>query len=405
MAGPEPLRADGADVDTLRQFVTIDLLGAVAGFVAVVLLNGLIFRVGGVWAIQPFLAVLVGSLLFARRLVSRGRVTPALWAVAVGNWQVAIAVAIVLPFLWPVMVLAVVMPIVVAAPYLDTEALVPWLALTAIVGGVMAIIGLTNGDGGAVPDIDAAAELFIVAGGLAALFVPVGLIVWQHSHRQQRSQDALVASQRRVVEASDVERSRIERDLHDGAQQRLVAIGLQLQLLAGEADDDPDLRASVERLAADLSDAIGELRELAHGIYPPVLEANGLGAALGEVARRSPSDVSLEVLTDDRFPRATESTLYFVALEALANVSKHAAGAPARVRLARDESVVELTITDAGPGFDVSQQMGRGLLNMEDRLRAIGGMLAVATGSGGGTVVRARVVPVPPSSGPATPQD
>lgn len=386
---------DRADVDLLRQFATLDLSGAVAGFVFVFIANGLVFRVDGVWAIQPFLAILIGCLVLARRWVAERRITAALWAIAVGNWQIAIAVSVILPFIWPVMVLAVVMPVVLAAPYLDTEALIPWLAGTAIVGGLTAIIGLSNDDGGAVPDIDDAAELGVVSGGLAALLVPIALIVWQHSRRQRRVQEALAASQRRVVEASDAERSRIERDLHDGAQQRLVAIGLQLQLLAGEVEDRPDLRAAVERTASDLGEAIGELRELAHGIYPPVLEANGLRAALADVARRSPTEVRVAADTDERFPQATEATLYFVALEALANATKHAPEAPVTISLGRAGEIVVLAVADGGPGFDLAREPGRGLLNMEDRLRAIGGVLDVETGAGGTTVEARVVVPVP----------
>ncbi|MEM7142907.1 MAG: histidine kinase [Actinomycetota bacterium] len=402
MPGPEPLSIDRADAVPLRQFATLDLAGAVFGLVFVVVANGLIFRVAGVWSIVPFLAILIGALVLARRWLDEGRIIAALWAIAIGNWQIAIAVAVVLPFVWPVMVLAVVMPVVLAAPYLETDALIPWLALTAIVGGLTSIIGLGNDDGGAVPDIEDETELFVVAGGLAAFLVPIALIVWQQSQRQRSSQLALAASQRRVVEASDAERSRIERDLHDGAQQRLVALGLQLQLLAARVEGDDELAGSVDRLHGDLTDAIGELRELAHGIYPPVLEANGLRAALLDVARRSPSDVRVDAAGDERFGRAVETTLYFVALEALSNAAKHAPGSAVRLRIDTDGESVRLDVSDDGPGLTAGVSTGRGLLNMEDRMRAIGGTLDVSAVESGGTVVHAEVVLVPPPGGAGT---
>lgn len=392
------------DAALLRQFIRIDLVGATLGLTSVLVVNGAAVQNSGVWWTVPFLAILIGCLLLALRFVDRGRTIPALWAIAIGNWQIAIAVALILPFLWPVMVLAVVMPVVLAAPYLSPEALVPWVAGLAIAGGVVAILGLTSDDGGALPDIEDEAELAVVVAGLAAFLVPITLIVWQHTRRERERRLALTASQRRVVAASDAERSRIERDLHDGAQQRFVAVGLQLQLLSAHAEDDAELQEKIARVHDDLTVAIGELRELAHGIYPPVLEANGFEAAVAEIARRSPSPIRLDI-DAGRFDRAVETTLYFVASEALANAAKHAPSAPVVVTLRVVGEQVVLTVTDEGPGLDPAARPGRGMLNMQDRLRAAGGTLTVTAGDPTGTVLTARVVLVPPSAGASTTAD
>lgn len=399
---PDPSRLIG-------QFVSIDRVGALAGAALVIVLNAFVVRAPGIWATLPFLAFLVAALGFGERLLRDGRIIASLVAIAVGNWVVAIAISALLPFMWPVMVLTVLMPLLLATPHLETRPLVWMTAAAALVGGLVSIVGLLRDDGGVLPDIDDAAELALVTGSLVGHTVPIALLVWHQKQVQsaalteaeflneelRTSEQALAASRRRVVEASDNERSRIERDLHDGAQQRLVAVRLQLQLLA-DAESAPD-GERLGRLAEELGEALGELRELAYGIYPPVLQTGGLGEALAEVARRSPSPIDLDVSSVGRYEQAVETALYFTALEALSNAAKHAPDANVTIRLHQtggetDGQTLTLEITDDGPGYEQGSATDtRGLLNMNDRVRAVDGDFTIDSAPGHGVRVVATV--------------
>ncbi len=373
-----------------------------------VVLNATVVRVPGIWATLPFLAFLVVALGFAERLLKEERIVASLVAIAAGNWVVALAIAALLPFMWPVMVLTVLMPLLLATPHLEIRPLVWMTAAGALVGGLVSIIGLLSDDGGVLPDVDDVAELALVTGSLVGHTVPMAVLVWHQKQVQsaalteaeflneelRTSEQALAASRRRVVEAGDNERSRIERDLHDGAQQRLVAVRLQLQLLA-DADTPPDSER-LGLLADELGDALGELRELAYGIYPPVLQTGGLGEALTEVARRSPSRIDLDVSSIGRYEQAVETALYFAALEALSNASKHAPDAHVTIRLAETDAAegpaVTLEIADDGPGYRESTSVEtRGLLNMNDRIRAVDGDFGIETSPGAGVRIIASV--------------
>jgi signal transduction histidine kinase len=403
--------------DLVAPFLLIDRIGTAAAAVLVVALNAVLGPEPGVWWVVPVLAGLLGALTWARTSLDAGRLVAALALIAAGHWAAAVAVAVIFPFLWPVMVLTAVIPLVLATPHLDRPRLVGAIVATGAVVAVVAVVGLTNDDGGAVPDLDDDLELVIVTVALVAHLVALALVVWQHhrlqtaaldeaaalNRRLRDSEAALAASRRRVVDAGDRERSRIERDLHDGAQQRLVALRLGLQALAGRADADPELAAGLDTATRELEAALDELRELAHGIYPPVLETGGLGDALAAAARRTPVDVHLAVDGVGRHDRPVETALYFTALEALTNVAKHAPGSTAHVRLelTGGGSVLALEVADDGPGFAAPVGgAGRGLVHLEDRLGAVGGRLTVRSAPGAGTTVRAEVpVPDPPPAG------
>jgi signal transduction histidine kinase len=198
-------------------------------------------------------------------------------------------------------------------------------------------------------------------------------------------------SRARIVQAADEARRRIERDLHDGAQQRLVALALSLGVAARTAD--PVTASAVKACASELQAALGELRELARGIHPVVLTERGLEAALGELAARSPVPVQIHGRLEARLPPAEEAALYFVASEALANVAKHARAHAARVDLQSCADWAEITITDDGVG-GAGGDAGSGLRGLADRLDALGGRLSVESTPGAGTTVHA-AVPVP----------
>ena len=204
------------------------------------------------------------------------------------------------------------------------------------------------------------------------------------------------ASRSRLVQVGDDSRRRLERDLHDGAQQRLVALSLQLRLARRQVEDGTVAAATIDASLAELSDALEELRELARGIHPAVLTDRGLRPAVEALAGRLPFPVDLDV-TDERFPAPLEATLYFVVAEALTNVAKYAEATHASVRVApQDGHVLAEVVDDGRGGADAAE--GSGLRGLADRVAAVDGRLDVVSPAGAGTVVRAAVplAPVAP---------
>jgi signal transduction histidine kinase len=203
----------------------------------------------------------------------------------------------------------------------------------------------------------------------------------------------LQASRLRIVTAQDDQRRRIERDIHDGAQQQLLAIADTLavaQSLAGR-DEDRE-RALVAQLKAETSGALETLRELARGIYPPLLADQGLAAAVSAQASRAPGPVEVDAVGVGRYPADLETAVYFCCVEALQNAARHAPGSAVRVSLAEDEGQVVFSVTDDGPGFDpATAPAGSGLRNMGDRLAALGGSCQVDSSPGRGTMIAGRV--------------
>jgi signal transduction histidine kinase len=204
--------------------------------------------------------------------------------------------------------------------------------------------------------------------------------------------DELLASRRRLVGAQDAERRRIERNLHDGAQQQLIALAIQLGLLAESADDPELIRQAIPDLKAQLSAALDDLRALARGIYPPLLAEQGLVMALRAQAARSPVPVALEADWVGRYPQDAESTVYFCTLEALQNVAKHARASAATISLSGSGEILEFSVSDDGAGFPAAAaRHGSGLQGMSDRLAAHGGTLAIRSQPGQGTTITGRL--------------
>lgn len=412
-AGTEEVSAGDTDLGPIATFVRFGLIGATVGLAFLIVTNGLFVRVAMAWIIAPFLLAYIAAMATAERRRHAGDARSALALATGGNWLIAAAVTAVLPFLWPVMAITVLMPLVLVTSYLRRRALVVVLSLGAAVAGGVATLGLLNDDGGAVPDIADDFEVTLVVASMMAQILPVTLVVWEMNdlhrrnlaesrtlNRELRASEAqLAVSRRRVVDAADAERRRIERNLHDGAQQRLVALGVRLRLLEDRVSGDPELADAVGSLVLDLEDAVDEVRELAHGIYPPLLRSQGLGPALGAVARRSPSPVETEVAVSERPDESIETALYFTALEALTNAAKHAPGANVLLRLDTTGDKVVLEVADEGPGFEVAGLASRshGLSNMEDRLAAVEGRLTIDSEAGRGTTITA-IVPTGPGT-------
>ncbi|HEV3400773.1 MAG TPA: histidine kinase, partial [Acidimicrobiales bacterium] len=214
----------------------------------------------------------------------------------------------------------------------------------------------------------------------------------------RRQAEELRASRARIVAASDAARRQIERNLHDGAQQHLVALAVNLRLARQIAESDPDTaKEMLEQLGNDLQDAVQELRNLAHGIYPPLLVDRGLPEALSAAGGRAalPTDVVADGI--GRYPPEVEAAVYFCCLEAMQNAGKHAGeGATIAVRVWEEEGALLFEVADDGVGFDPSRREtpGAGFVNMGDRVGAIGGSFGVQSAPGRGTRVSGRV-PVP----------
>ncbi|MFF0149582.1 signal transduction histidine kinase [Amycolatopsis sulphurea] len=199
----------------------------------------------------------------------------------------------------------------------------------------------------------------------------------------------LQASRARGVDAAEAERRRIERDLHDGAQQRLVAVAMSLGRAKSKFDQDPaTVRSLIDEAHADAKLAVSELRDLARGIYPAVLGDRGLDAALSAQAARSPIPVDVHVDIEPRPPAAVETTAYFIVCETLTNIAKHSGASEATVKLWRSDTHVIAEITDNGHG-GAEVRPGGGLAGLADRAATIDGVITVVSPAGGPTVIRA----------------
>jgi signal transduction histidine kinase len=199
------------------------------------------------------------------------------------------------------------------------------------------------------------------------------------------------ASRTRIVTAGDEERRRLERDLHDGAQQRLLSLGLALRLVRSELGSGANGAAALLGEAeAELAAALEELRELAQGIHPTVLTEHGLGPALKTLAARSPMPVELQHVRDERLPAPVEAAAYFVVSEALANAAKHARASAVSVSIVCEHGSLVVEIEDDGVG-GAAPRTGSGLAGLADRVHALEGVLTIESEAGGGTRLRAKI--------------
>jgi signal transduction histidine kinase len=212
----------------------------------------------------------------------------------------------------------------------------------------------------------------------------------------------LHASRLRIVGAQDAERQRIQRDLHDGAEQQLIGVATKLaatQLLAGQ--DETRERESLAQLRAETRAALDKLRELAHGINPPVLASTGLAAAVRALASRASTQTQLMTGDVRRYPVEVETAVYFCCAQVLQNSAKFAPGATVKLALAESDGVLTFLASDNGPGFDQSAaRHGSGLQNMIDRIAALGGTLEVVTSPGAGTTITVRIDVAPTLAAP-----
>jgi Histidine kinase/Histidine kinase-, DNA gyrase B-, and HSP90-like ATPase len=240
-------------------------------------------------------------------------------------------------------------------------------------------------------ELDATPELVHAAASAAALALDNERLKADLRARLEE----LRHSRRRIVDAADDARRQIERDLHDGAQQQLVSLALDLRLLRARLKDQPEEAATVEELADKLNVALAELRELARGIHPAVLSDHGLGPAIHVLVERASLPIECDLAVEGRLPPPIEAAAYFVVAEGLTNVVKYANATRARVSLRRHRGWLEVTVSDDGVG-GAQIDAGSGLRGLSDRLAALEGELSVASPLGEGTRLAARI----PTRGP-----
>jgi signal transduction histidine kinase len=291
------------------------------------------------------------------------------------------------PNLSPLTVLLTMVPLLVGFPYLGRR-WIQALSVVAVVGSA-AVAALAEWR-----RVEAINELWWVNAIVIAASLPAGVAVVvflvRDAYTRLQDQSAqLVESRTRIVDVADAARRSLERDLHDGAQQRLLAMSVTIErarkeLLAGRHEG---AAALLGQLAADNREVVTELRELARGIYPPLLAERGLVAALQSTARRSTVPVTLDIADVERTGRQVEAAAYFCILEALTNTAKHADATEVLVTL-RGRPHLQFSVSDDGRGFDRDRVAAGGLLGMEARVAAAGGRLTLETGPGRGTVLR-----------------
>ncbi|WP_395311198.1 histidine kinase [Mycobacterium sp. AMU20-3851] len=357
-----------------------------------------------VWMYRsPWFLVLAGVsvvhsavIVYAIRLARRERYELSITLVCIGNWIGVLVVVYVSPPLLAVMVIAAFLPVTFAEPYVRWQRGLVFVGITGICLLCAGMLARFTPPNDAVLHSPRWVESAFVIAGLAIAGLNLMVIVWNNaaalrtseSHLAERAAE-LAASRARLSAAADRERRRIERDLHDGAQQHLVALSVLIQL-ARNGDGAQQHRLLDE--AGELVDtAIAEIRRLAQGIYPPLLVSGGLPEALPTLAARSSIPVHLDLDGIGRYPRTTEAALYFCCSEALQNAAKHGGpGTAVTITGRSDGQGLKFVIADTGPGFDAATA-GTGLTNMTDRLSAIGGTLTVETAPGRGTQIIATV--------------
>jgi signal transduction histidine kinase len=207
----------------------------------------------------------------------------------------------------------------------------------------------------------------------------------------------LERSRARLVRAADDERRKFERDLHDSVQQQLISIMLRLEIEAEERDLSESSRERLVKVTQSVEAALAEVRQVAHGLYPPLLAASGLATALRRLRGHTSSPPEIDAVGVGRYPPEIESAVYYCCLEAIQNATKHGGrGVHVSVVLAEEDGHLTFRVVDDGPGFALGDVGGFGLQNMEDRLGALGGRLTIATAPGRGCAVSGRIPLRPP---------
>ncbi|WP_101951956.1 sensor histidine kinase [Mycobacterium sp. 3519A] len=336
------------------------------------------------------------ALAVGLHLARLGRYSQSISLVCVTNWISVVLVTLINPNFLAVMALVALVPVVFAEPYIRWQRGLAFTVITALCVLAMALLVRILPVPEAVQNGPRWLETAFIVVALPFNAFHLLVIVWNNAAALRTSEGQLAeraaelaASRTRLTTAADEERRRLERDLHDGAQQHLVSLSVLIQL-ARKAD--PQRCQSLLSEAPELVEpSIVEIRRLAHGISPPLLVSGGLTEALPTLAARAsvPAHVDLQGL--GRYPPSTEAALYYCCSEALQNAAKHGGpGTTVTIKARGDGQTLHLSISDTGRGFEPGT-IGHGLTNMTDRLSAIGGRLVIETSPGRGTRIVAAV--------------
>ncbi|WP_158239847.1 histidine kinase [Phycicoccus duodecadis] len=355
--------------------------------------------VGPLPSVRACIALLVGGgLVYAAAfgLVRVGRVRTAALLALVGTWVMAVGFVWVAPYTTPISILVLHVPSLLITGAFSLRARGGILLTTVALTGLLVGLGEARREGSAVevalmPYLPLLTAAFTT---VVAVLLVVG--IRDHMQRLARRTADLRASQRRLALVSLETRREIERDLHDGAQQRLTTLAVDLGRVQRLWDDDPErARAIVAGMSAQLQEAIQELRDLAHGIYPALLGEQGLAGALPAVARRTTLPCVVDLRLARRHSPTVEGAVYFCCLEAVHNADRHSGGGRVTVEVRDDDgpSGADLwfRVHDDGAGFLVGERgSSHGLTGMRDRIQSAGGELEVESSPGSGTSVVGR---------------
>ncbi|MDJ0767253.1 MAG: histidine kinase [Ilumatobacter sp.] len=408
-----PLRV--VDGRWLRRIVAIDLAAALVGVTMLLLIRLLVVRDDAVLAAAAVVGVagvvMYGALRPARELRSEAVVC----RLALANWATALPMSGIAPFSWPLMVPAALIPAVLAASYTSGLRLWTYVSTSMAVAVAAASLGELRAGGGVDPAVPTWLRQSILVGWTPVLGLVVALIAHQNSARLhavlaetmasnhrldasrrelRRRADALQRSRSRIVAATERARRQIQRDLHDGAQQRLVALSMRVGALR---DDPPTSPEATSRYLADIVAGLRtvqvELRALAAGVYPAALTDAGPAVALEAAVEDSPLPVRVRSGPSVRHDPDVEAAVYFCCLEAVQNATKHAGtGSQVELAIAATTSGICFEVVDDGIGFDPDgEPAGLGMDDMHDRIADVGGRLEIASSPSHGTIVRGRV--------------
>jgi signal transduction histidine kinase len=394
----------GRGVDTAALIEVGTLLTAAVGSVA--LIFGIYLRPRDGWLLALAAVTIIAALIVnaALRAVRWNRGKSAVLVTAVVLWAYSLITTSLVPASLHHNLLLLVAPVILAAPRVSRRGFRVIMSATIVAALAVALAGRLvpgAGIGRGIPDwlID------IIVVGLVLVTTTLALVlVWENHAELSMKAEQLQESRLRLVTTADQERRRIERNLHDGAQQRLVAAAVQLRVAQRLLPDHPErVIILLDRLARDLESAGSELRDLARGIFPSHLAGHGLEAALRAAAERSPLPTTVHATGITRYRPDIELSLYFCCLEALQNAIKYA-GDDATITITLcDHDWPSFDIRDTGRGCDAATiQTGHGYTNMSDRMEAVGGTLTVHAQPGQGVHLHGRV-PVPVHTGESRP--
>lgn len=382
----------------LRTYLTVNLVaiwGSVVGLVALRLVVGSSRTLLG-----DIVTLVCGGILvlIAAWLATHEREGAAAVVVVVANWGVALAITWVSPFVTPIGLLALLLPLVIVADHLPRRAQTLAVGGTIVLSGVLVAVGSSR-----YPAYEATHPHTTLHVAIVGVFVPVlvGVLVAglrDYARRLGQRTRELEESRARLAVAAIEARRSIERDLHDGAQQRLATLAVDLGRATRLCEVDPAAaRTVVHGLQAQLEAAMRELRDLAHGIYPTLLSERGLVGALPAAARRTVLPCTVDVQGLGRHAPAVEAAVYFCCTEAIQNADRHSGGTLITVQASDAEGPgrgLRFSVSDDGTGFDpAAVRSHHGLTGMRDRIRAAGGELRVISAPGRGTTVEGHFPP------------